>query len=285
MNVFNKLAATIASATLVLSFATVSAASALTVSCAGVPSTTSVTWTASSDGGIAPIAFLWSNGSILSSQTLTVTPGTYTISVQGTDASSTVSASSTCAATVAQPTPPTTGTDVSAQVQNLLNQINALKAQLLALLQQHGSQSANQGGDVNPLASSTPSGACGFMRDLRQGDKGDDVKQLQQSLSNDPSILPPSLATGFFGRRTAEALMKFQSKFGISSSTTGFFGPKTRGFMKEHCGERRDDNKNRPNMMGSSTMPFMMGGNEHGMMGGQGEGGNRGNGGRGGRDN
>ncbi len=85
-------------------FAFASAASALTVSCVGVPTSSNITWTASSQNGVAPVAFLWSNGSTSSSQTIAVAPGTFSLNIQGTDASSTV-ATSTCSATVLAPLP------------------------------------------------------------------------------------------------------------------------------------------------------------------------------------
>ena len=372
MSALKKMAAVLASATFIASFATVSAASALTVSCAGTPSATSITWNATSANGVAPVAFLWGNGSTFASQTLTVSPGTYSMTIQGTDASSTV-ATSTCAATVVQgapsitsfvatpatitsdqstvlswvvgnasstsidngigaitassvtvsPTvtttynlsavnpggtsnasitvtvnaPSTGGTDVASQIQALLAQISALKAQILTLIQQQGGNAGSIDGTVGSTTPSVTPGACNFGRDLEEGDSGDDVKQLQQSLSSDPSILPPGLDTGFFGPITREAMKKFQEKFDISSSSTGFFGPKTRGFMKEHCGEGEaqaghnegqgndEGNNVHPNMMGSTSMPSINMGNEGGQgNGGEGEG--RGNsGGRGGRDN
>ena len=70
------------------------------------------------------------------------------------------------------------------------------------------------------------------------------MKELQRALSADPSIFPPGLVTGFFGSKTQEALKKFQRKFGIfsvGSTTTGFFGPKSRGFLKENCGKADTD--------------------------------------------
>ena len=70
------------------------------------------------------------------------------------------------------------------------------------------------------------------------------MKELQRALSADPSIFPPGLVTGFFGSKTQEALKKFQRKFGIfsvGSTTTGFFGPKSRGFLKEHCSSGDSD--------------------------------------------
>lgn len=221
----------IASAAFVLTFAVASAASALTVSCAGVASASNITWAASSSGGVLPIAYLWGNGSTSTSQTIAVAPGTYTMALQATDASSTL-ATTTCSSTV---NATTTSTTVSAQIQNLLNQIAALKAQILALLQQQ------TGGGSGNTATSTPTSCFNFGRDLHDGDRGDDVRELQRTLATDPSIFPPGLITGFFGHRTEEALKKFQKKFGIASTSTGFFGPRSRAFMSERCGSADND--------------------------------------------
>lgn len=303
--------ASVASIVFVLSFAIVGAASALIVSCAGAPGVSSITWTASSAGGVAPVAFLWGNGSTSPSQIIAVSPGTYSMTLQGTDASSTV-ATTTCSATVAQPTPTVTsfaatpasittgqssvlswvvanasstsinngvgtvtGTSVTvspsitttyqlsavnpigtttanatvtvnatstspggslgAQIQALLAQIKALQAQILQLiLQQTG------GGGTATSTPPFPPGCFSFNRDLKHGDDGDDVRELQRSLaSDDSSIFSSDLITGFFGPRTEKALMKFQRKFGIRS--TGFFGPLSRGHFKENCGKADSD--------------------------------------------
>ncbi len=288
----------------VLTFA--SAASALTVSCSGVPGTASIVWSASASGGVQPYSFVWGNGSTSTTQTVAGVPGVYSMNLQATDASSTI-ATTTCSATIAHPAPTissftatpssitagqssilawsvsnasstsinngvgvvsstsltisplvtttyqlsatnpsgtvtsqvtvtvnatTTGSGVSAQIQALLNQINALKAQILLLIQQ------NTGG-TGGNATSTPPGFCfDFKRDLRHGDKGDDVKELQRQLSMDASIFPPGSITGFFGPKTEEALKKFQRKFGIfstGSTTTGYFGPKSRSHFMSVC--------------------------------------------------
>lgn len=292
----------------VLSFGVASAASALTVSCAGTPSFSNITWTASTAAGVAPFAFLWGNGSTSSVQTVAVTPGTYSMALQATDASSTV-ATTTCSATVAQAAPTITsfiatpasitsgqssvlswvvgnasstnidngvgvvtntsttvtpsvtttyhlsavnpsgtttasatvtvsatsgGTGIAAQIQALLNQINALKAQILLLIQQQ-----TGGSGTATTTPQFPPGCFVFNRDLRHGDDGDDVRELQRTLASDPSIFPPGFITGFFGPRTEQALKKFQRKFDIRS--TGFFGPLSRGFLKENCGKADTD--------------------------------------------
>ena len=64
-----------------------------------------------------------------------------------------------------------------------------------------------------------------FLRSLKFGMSGDDVRDLQELLSQDPDIFPHGLITGFFGRVTEEALRKFQKKHGIEA--IGIFGPKT----------------------------------------------------------
>ena len=216
-----------------LSFAVVGFASALTAGCTGAPTATNITWSGSASTGIPPYAFLWGNGNTSVSQTVVAAPGTHAMTLQVTDASSTV-ATTSCSATVATAAT-STGSGINAQIQALLNQINVLKAQILALIQQRG-------GGTDGTATSTPGfpPGCGiFNRDLKHGDRGDDVKELQRTLSDDPSIFSSDSITGFFGPKTQEALMKFQRKFGIT--TTGFFGPMSRGFLKDNCGKADSD--------------------------------------------
>lgn len=85
--------------------AAVAHADALAVSCAGVPTTTNITWTATPTGGVAPYTYLWTSGATSAAQTITVTPGTYSQTITATDASSTA-ASASCSASVlpAKPT-------------------------------------------------------------------------------------------------------------------------------------------------------------------------------------
>jgi peptidoglycan hydrolase-like protein with peptidoglycan-binding domain len=74
-------------------------------------------------------------------------------------------------------------------------------------------------------------------RDLKIGSQGDDVKNIQQMLSQHPESGFSGSATGFFGPMTAKAMMMFQMRNGIASSTDGHVGPLTRGFFERHCGE------------------------------------------------
>ncbi len=50
-------------------------------------------------------------------------------------------------------------------------------------------------------------------KDLRYGDKGDEVNVLQTWLAKDKEIYPQGLVTGFFGPLTQKAVIKFQEKY------------------------------------------------------------------------
>ncbi len=62
-----------------------------------------------------------------------------------------------------------------------------------------------------------------FNSNLSVGSRGDDVSSLQKILALTP--------TGFFGRLTRGALIKYQRENGILA--TGYFGPKTRLHFKK----------------------------------------------------
>jgi peptidoglycan hydrolase-like protein with peptidoglycan-binding domain len=64
-----------------------------------------------------------------------------------------------------------------------------------------------------------------FVRSLTRGMSGDDVRDLQELLAQDPTIFSLANITGFFGPLTEEAIRKFQRKHGIEA--IGVFGPKT----------------------------------------------------------
>lgn len=135
-------------------------------------------------------------------------------------------------------------TDVQSQIQSLLNQIKSLQQQLVTLI-----ASSSASGSLGFMASSThpfgqvPPGQVGkavcieLNRNLHLGAQGEDVKKLQEILSEDGDAKFHGGMTGFFGPKTAQAMMRFQSKFGIASSTNGSVGPLTRGFFQRRCGE------------------------------------------------
>jgi peptidoglycan hydrolase-like protein with peptidoglycan-binding domain len=244
---FKGLLVPIVGAALLLSSGVAYAAAPLSVTCVGVPSATNITWSASSADGVAPVAYLWGNGSTSPMQVIAEPPGTYSMDIQATDASSTV-ATSTCSATVVAPPTGTSNAQLQAQIKSIMAQIAALNAQLKQLLLQQIQQNAG-----------TATTTCSrFARNLMMGDDGDDVAELQRTLSSDPSLLPPGLVTGHFGPMTKLALQKYQRKFGIASSSTGFFGPLTRGFLVSQCElERHRNNQN-----ASSTVSAGMMGNK-----------------------
>lgn len=85
-------------------------------------------------------------------------------------------------------------------------------------------------------------------RNLGIGSHGDDVKSLQELLSDDDDSDFHATPTGFFGPMTAKALARFQMNNRIASTSTGTVGPMTRGFFERHCGkglgkEKGDDMK------------------------------------------
>lgn len=104
-------------------------------------------------------------------------------------------------------------TTSSSAIQTLLNQIAALQQQIVSLQQQQAQAFAS------------------LSADLRQGSTGDQVTALQQMLAMDPSIYPEKQITGFFGRLTAQAVKRFQKKYGISQ--VGNVGPMTRAKLNE----------------------------------------------------
>lgn len=95
----------------------------------------------------------------------------------------------------------------TSSLQTLLQQIQTLQAQIKA-------------------AQSQQQTAIGqLLTTLKQGDKGENVKMLQQLLASDPTLYPEGTVSGFFGPRTAAAIKRFQKRHGIEQA--GNFGPKT----------------------------------------------------------
>lgn len=230
--VHSRLGSSIAAA-LALSFALIGSASALTAACTGAPTAMNITWSGAASAGVAPYTFLWGNGSTSTSQTVSAVAGPHTMSLQATDASSTV-ATTTCSAIVATSTDSTGGSSALEQIKALLKQIEALKAQIAQII------AGRITGDTN--ATSTPQGCFGFWRDLKRGDMGDDVKELQHELAhNDSTLFPPGLVNGIFGPKTEAALKMLQRRFGIDASGTGFFGIKSRGHFAAKCSQGDSD--------------------------------------------
>ncbi|MBI2451253.1 MAG: carboxypeptidase regulatory-like domain-containing protein [Parcubacteria group bacterium] len=74
-----------------------------------------------------------------------------------------------------------------------------------------------------------------FLKNLRQGMKGEDVKNLQKILFEE-GVYPDNIISGYFGSLTKKAVINFQKKYGLSPSL-GFVGSLTRAKLNELYGQ------------------------------------------------
>lgn len=75
-----------------------------------------------------------------------------------------------------------------------------------------------------------------FTKRLISGMVSDEVKKLQEALSQDKDIYPEGMITGKFGQLTKKAVQKFQEKYGIAKKGDigyGEVGPKTRAKLNQ----------------------------------------------------
>lgn len=116
---------------------------------------------------------------------------------------------------------------LQAQIQQLLQQVVELKAQIAEL------KNSNMGlqGDVSQMKQ-----ALQLHSRLRIGMRGNDVKRLQEILATDPNVLSDANVTGFFGPITEHAVKHFQKHFGLD--TAGEVGPKTLNKLNELLKEK-----------------------------------------------
>lgn len=84
-------------------------------------------------------------------------------------------------------------------------------------------------------AASPKSAAASLVtKNLKIGDRNDDVTILQELLARDSSIYPEGTISGLFGPATQRAVKRFQAKYGISQ--LGSVGPQTRAKLQEVFG-------------------------------------------------
>lgn len=177
----------------------------------------------------------------VSSTSATVSPSVTTIYTL-TATSPIGSVTKTATVSVVASSTPSTALE---QIKALLAQIEGLKKQIALIL-------VGQVPNGGTTATSTPMGCFGYWRDLKRGDEGDDVRELQRDLAkSDPTLFPPGLVNGFFGPKTFAALKVFQKRFGIDLAGTGYFGMKSRGHFSALCSNGDADKDGIPNVSDS----------------------------------
>jgi peptidoglycan hydrolase-like protein with peptidoglycan-binding domain len=135
-------------------------------------------------------------------------------------------------------------TDLQSQIKTLMSQIKVLQEKIHSIHDSAtttvGDDRSNQSVDItadqhnNDNQGTSPMNCPELKRDLSIGSRGDDVRAIQGVLAQDPTIFAGT-TTGFFGTETAKGMMRFQKKFGIASSSTGFVGKLTREFFGKKC--------------------------------------------------
>ncbi len=128
-----------------------------------------------------------------------------------------------------------TQAELTAQIQALLAQVNALQQQI-------GTQTGTTNTNTGPIITVGDAGCPHISRVLKLGATGDDVIRLQQFLAQNPSIYPEGSVSGFYGALTEAAVQRWQARFNVVSSGTpdstgyGVVGPRTAALMALQCG-------------------------------------------------
>jgi len=76
-----------------------------------------------------------------------------------------------------------------------------------------------------------------FKKDLKRGDKNEDVLNLQSILAQDSSIYPEGVVNGTFDLATYKAVIRYQKSIGISPQT-GIVDYKTREYLNQSYGSQ-----------------------------------------------
>lgn len=133
-------------------------------------------------------------------------------------------------------------TSSNAALSDLQAQIEQLQQRVQTLAEEVANQQANlseriaqeEQEDDSPTtsddftATSLPeqaSDVARMARQLSQGDRGPDVRQLQELLASNSQIYPEGLVTGYFGPLTSQAVTRLQQQLDIP--TTGVVGSST----------------------------------------------------------
>lgn len=131
-----------------------------------------------------------------------------------------------------------TSTPPLSDLQELLNQLKEQVTLLQTKIDELKTQQSISKEEFKELKDSYK-----FIRTLRQGARGEDVRVLQEFLKQFTDIYPEGLVTSYFGPLTEAAVKRFQIKNGIVSSgtpeTTGYgqVGPLTRTALNDNIGD------------------------------------------------
>lgn len=90
----------------------------------------------------------------------------------------------------------------------------------------------NEEGKREKNITKTP--AFQFKTTLSTGSQGKEVEELQKCLLKDPDIYQGEV-TGYFGKSTKEAVIKFQNKYSLDITNFGSVGKTTRAKLNELC--------------------------------------------------
>lgn len=123
--------------------------------------------------------------------------------------------------------------DIQSLVKKLQEQIQALQVQVHELKSQLAATKEEVA--VTKLEVADVKEELQLTKFLRRGERGDDVRKLQEFLAQFPNLYPSGLTTGFYGPATEAAVRKFQQKHGFEQ--VGFLGPKTLSKINELINE------------------------------------------------
>lgn len=116
----------------------------------------------------------------------------------------------------------TATTTATVDISSLLATIKSLMAKVADLQSQLGSVKQ----DIR----------AAITTDLKAGMTSDQIKQIQELLATDQSIYPEGITSGYFGKLTEKALMRFQAKHGLTQ--TGEVDQDTKDLLNEYLAQR-----------------------------------------------
>src|SRR3989344_3485249 len=111
------------------------------------------------------------------------------------------------------------------------NAFGQVQSQTLTTPAQLSTPTIEQIKSKNGPMSDTPTDKTFFTKTLRKNSKGEEVENLQISLSQFSDIYPQGIISGYFGPLTELAVKKFQKKYEIEQ--VGVVGPKTRTILNQ----------------------------------------------------